>query len=267
MTNPNEEFQRNPVKQRLDAGDPAIGMVVRLSRSGDIARIAKSSGHDFIFIDVQHAIYSLETIGHIAQTALGCGVAPLVRVRSCRDPDAALLLDCGATGIVFPDVNTADDARLAVDTCRYAPIGRRSLTSGYPIFNYRPLPPGDVVRIINDNTLVVCMIETAEGLANVDQIAAVDGVDVLLIGLTDLLYTLGKPGQLSDPAVTDAVDKVTEAARRHGKVAGIGGDSDSARQAEYMRKGMRFYSLPSDGAFVLAGATAAAASLRALTGA
>lgn len=266
MTVSIEGFHRNPVKQRFDAAEPAIGMVVRLSRSGDIARIARSSDHDFIFIDVQHAIYSLETIGHIAQTALGCGVAPLVRVRSCRDPDAALLLDCGATGIVFPDVNTADDARLAVNTCRYAPIGRRSLTSGYPIFNYRAIPPGEVVRIINDNTLVVCMIETVEGLSNVDAIAGVPGVDIVLIGLTDLLYTLGKPGQLSDPAVMDAVDKVTEAARKHGKVAGIGGDSDPARQAEYMSKGILFYSLPSDGAFVLAGASAAASSLRALAG-
>ena len=97
---------RNPALERMRAGDVALGMLVRLGRSGDIARIAKSTGHDFVFLDVQHAIYSLETIGHIAQAALGCGVTAIVRVRSCHDPDMALLLDCGVTGIVVPDVST-----------------------------------------------------------------------------------------------------------------------------------------------------------------
>ena len=101
---------RNPVKTRMGAGDVALGLVVRLARSGDITRIAKTTGHDFIFIDRQHSLFSLETVGHIAQAALGCGVAPLVRVRSCGDPDVSLLLDGGATGIVFPDVSSAADA-------------------------------------------------------------------------------------------------------------------------------------------------------------
>ncbi len=252
----------NPVKQRLAAGEPALGMVVRLSRSGEVARIARASGYDFVFVDVQHSIYSLETIGHIAQTALGCGIAPMVRVRSCRDPDVAVLLDCGATGIVFPDVNTAADAQLAVDTCKYAPIGKRSLTSGYSIFDFGPVSPADTVRILNGNTLVVCMIETVEGLKNVDAIAAVEGVDVLLIGLTDLLYTMGKAGELADPAVMEAVDRVAAAARAHGKVLGLGGDSNPGRQAEYLRRGVRFFTLPSDGALLMSAATAAAGSLR-----
>src|SRR5580704_12057446 len=96
----------NLVRRRMEADELALGLIVRLSRSGDIARIARATGHDFLFIDAQHAIFSLETIGHIAQAALGCGVAPLVRVRSVRDPNIALMLDCGATGIVVPDVNT-----------------------------------------------------------------------------------------------------------------------------------------------------------------
>src|ERR1700756_3358068 len=132
---------RNPALERMRAGDVALGMLVRLGRSGDIARIAKTTGHDFIFLDVQHAIYSLETIGHIAQAALGVGVAPLVRVRSARDPDMALLLDCGATGIVVPDVNTVADAQTAVATCKFAPIGRRSVGGLYPALDFKAAPP------------------------------------------------------------------------------------------------------------------------------
>ena len=128
---------RNPALERMRAGDVALGMLVRLGRSGDIARIAKTTGHDFIFLDVQHAIYSLETIGHIAQAALGVGVAPLVRVRSAHDPDIALMLDCGATGIVVPDVNTVADAQTAVATCKFAPVGRRSVGGLYPALDFK----------------------------------------------------------------------------------------------------------------------------------
>src|SRR5215470_13767973 len=116
----------NAVKARMQAGDVALGMIVRLSRSGDVARIAKTTGHDFIFMDMQHSLFSLETIGHIAQAALGCGVAPLVRVGSCRHPDTSLVLDNGVVGIIFPDVNNAADAKAAVDACKFAPTGKRS---------------------------------------------------------------------------------------------------------------------------------------------
>ena len=105
----------NPVKERMQAGGVSLGMPVRLGRSGDIARIDKATGHDFIFIDCQHSLFNLETIGHIASTALAIGIAPLVRVRGIDDPDVSLLLDNGAMGIVYPDVNTATQARKAVD--------------------------------------------------------------------------------------------------------------------------------------------------------
>ena len=101
----------NPVKARMRAGEVALGMIARLSRSGDVVRIAKSTGHDFIFIDAQHSLFSLETIGHMAQVGLNCGTAVLVRARSCDDPDISLMLDNGVAGIVFPDVNTAAQAR------------------------------------------------------------------------------------------------------------------------------------------------------------
>ena len=172
----------NPVKARMAAGEVALGMNVRLARSGDVARIAKSSGHDFLFIDMQHGLYDMETVGHIANMALGCGIAPLVRVRSCDDANTALLLDNGVTGIVFPDVNTADDARRGVARAKFPPVGRRSAGGAFPNFDYEPIPVGDATARINDLTLVACMIETRQGLDNVEAIAAVDGVDVIHVG-------------------------------------------------------------------------------------
>ena len=123
----------NPVKERLKAGEAVLGITVRMARSAEIARIAKTTGHDFLFIDVQHSIYNLETISHMAQTAMAIGVVPLVRVRGVNDPDVSMLLDNGVMGVIYPDVNSAADARKIVDTCRFAPRGKRSVCGGYPL--------------------------------------------------------------------------------------------------------------------------------------
>jgi 2-keto-3-deoxy-L-rhamnonate aldolase RhmA len=255
MPSPNTAALANPVKQRMHAGDVSLGLNVRLGRSGDIARIAKATGHDFIFIDAQHSIFSLETIGHMAQTALACGVAPLVRVRSCDDPDTSLLLDNGVTGIVFPDVGTAADARRGVETCKFAPIGKRSVTGGYPHFDYRPMPLSESLPLLNDATLVVCMIETRQGLGKIEEIAAVDGVDVIHIGSNDLLAALGKPGKFDDPELASALDRAIAAAAAHGKFAGCGGNRDVERQVQAIRKGVRFVTTQTDIGFLMAAAS------------
>ena len=264
----------NPVRRRMEAGELALGLIVRLARSGDIARIARATGHDFLFIDVQHAIFSLETIGHIAQAALGCGVAPLVRARSVRDPDIPVMLDCGVTGIVFPDINTAEDARLAVRTCKFAPIGKRvsqicarfapvsGLFAGKHSCFARGERRGGRSHISNANTLVVCMIESREGLANAEAIAAVEGVDVVQAALTDLLADMGKPGAYGDSEAMAAVSRITKAALAHGKFAGVGGDNELTRQRIFIRDGVRFISTQSDAALLMAAASQVTAGLR-----
>ena len=252
----------NTLKELFKAGKVALGMNVRLARSGDIARIAKTTGHDFIFIDGQHSIFTLETIGHIAQTALAIGVAPLVRVRSCDDPDTQVLLDNGVTGIVFPDVNNAAEAKRAVSRAKFPPIGKRSVGGGYPIFDFRPLNTADAVPALQENTLVVCMIETKEGLENVDEIAAVDGVDVIHVGSNDLLTALGKPGTFGSPEHLAALDKIMSAAKKHGKVPGVGGDRNIARQVDFIRKGAQFITTNSEVAFMIAEGTRVTTELR-----
>jgi 2-keto-3-deoxy-L-rhamnonate aldolase RhmA len=252
----------NPVKQRMRAGEVALGMIVRLARSGDIVRVAKSSGHDFVFIDAQHSLFSLETIGHLAQVGLGCGTAVLVRVRSCDDPDISLLLDNGVTGIIFPDVNTAAQARLAVDACKFAPLGKRSVAGGYPNFDCAAVPLAQATRALNEATLVVCMIETQEGLGNVDEIAAVDGVDVVHVGCNDLLAAMGKPGAFGDPQIVAAVERVIAAAGTHGKFPGLGGERDLARQLAFIQKGVRFVTTQTDMGFLMAEASRRTAEIR-----
>jgi len=253
---------KNAVKELFKADKVALGMIARIARSGDIARIAKTTGHDFVFVDGQHALYSVETTGHIAQAALGCGVVPMARVRSCDDPDTQVLLDNGIMGIVFPDINTADEAKRAVSRAKFPPIGKRSVSGSYTMFDFRTVSTSDAVAALNEATLVVCMVETAEGLENVDAIAAVEGVDVVHVGSNDLMTSLGKPGQYGTPTHIAALDKVFAAAKKHGKIAGIGGDRNLERQMEFIRKGARFLTTNSDIAFMTAEASRVTGELR-----
>ncbi len=244
----------NPVKKRLQAGDVALGMSVRLSRSADVARIAKATGHDFLFIDSQHAIFNLETICHMAQTAMAIDIAPVVRVKSINDPDVSLLLDNGVTGIVYPDINTADEARRAVEVCRYAPAGKRSVSGGYPHFNYRSMPLTQSVPELDAICLLVCMIETPEGLANIEQICAVPGIDVIHMGTNDFAANIGKAGQFDDPEVVAAQARVIEVARKHGKYAGCGGNRNVDRQIKAIRGGAQFVTTQTDASFLMSSA-------------
>jgi staphyloferrin B biosynthesis citrate synthase len=246
----------NPVKERMRAGDVSLGMAVRLGRSAEIARIAKATGHDFIFIDMQHSIFNIESIVHIAQTALAIGIAPLVRVRSIDDPDVSVLLDNGVTGIVYPDVANAAQARRAVEICKFPPVGRRSVTGGYPHFDFRAVPLKESVPQLNEVCLLVCMIETVEGLENAEEIAAVPGVDVQHVGSNDLLVNMGKAGQFDDPAIIAAQDRVIKACKANGIFAGCGGNRDVTRQAEAVRRGAKFLTTQTDIGFLSAAASA-----------
>jgi 2-keto-3-deoxy-L-rhamnonate aldolase RhmA len=250
------------MREIFKSGKVALGLLTRLARSADIARIAKTTNHDFVMIDGQHGAYNIETISGIAQAALGLGISPLVRVRSCDDPATQVILDVGATGIVFPDINTAAEAKRAVDRSRFPPTGRRSVAGTYPQFDYRPMPMADTVAAITENTLVVCMIETPEGVENAEAIAAVDGVDVIHVGSSDLLTSMGKPGAMGSPEHLKALDRVFAAAKKHGKVAGVGGDRNVPRQMDSIRKGAQFLTTNSDIAFLMAEANRVTGELR-----
>lgn len=244
----------NPVKRKLAAGGCALGLAVHLIRSGEIARIAKANGYDFLFLEVQHGLFSLETLGHIAQAAQAIGIAPMVRVRGVHDPDVPALLDNGMSGIIYPDVNTEEDARRAVRTVRFAPIGRRSATGTYPHFDFRPMPPAEALPALDAATLLVCMIETQEGVENIEAIAAVPGIDVIYVGLNDLLLDMGKPGQYADPALAAAVARVRAACKANGRYFGMGGNRDPKAQAAAIRQGSQFMSTQTDIAMLSSGA-------------
>jgi 2-keto-3-deoxy-L-rhamnonate aldolase RhmA len=133
------------------------------------------------------------------------------------------MLDNGAPGIVFPHVDDAAQARRCADACRYPPVGKRSMGGALAQLGFAAVPVGEAARTINEETLVVVMIESPQGVAQADEIAAVKGVDALLIGTNDLCFEMGIPGQFNEPRVAEAYRKVIAACRKHGKFPGMGG--------------------------------------------
>jgi len=254
--------QANPIRARIAAGGVALGLIVRAVKSADIALIARASGHDFLFLDTQHAAFDRETIAGIIIAARGAGISPLVRVRSHADPDMALWLDAGAGGLIVPDLNTTEQAREVVRRCRFPPLGQRSLPGPMLQDDFRPEAPETAMRRADDETLLVAMIETPVGVANAAEIAAVDGIDALHVGCVDLLLALGRPGQHGCPEILAAIETVAEATERSGKILGIGGERDPDRRTRLIRRGARFMTTDLDVSLLVEAATARVADIR-----
>src|SRR5256714_10561044 len=213
----------NHALRQLRAGRLAIGLGVRNARTVDISQIAKTSGFDWLFIDCEHSSMDLDTAAQIAAASLAVGITPAVRVAGLEHWHASRILDNGAQGIVFPHIDTHEEAERAANACRFPPVGKRSMGGGLQQLSFAPMPIGEAARIVNDETLVVVMIESPRGVQNADEIAAVPGVDALLIGTNDLCFEMGIPGQFNDPRVAEAYRKVIAACRKHGKFPGMGG--------------------------------------------
>lgn len=244
----------NVAKQQLQAGRLSLGMGVRGVRGVEIARIMKTAGYDWLFIDLEHGATSTETAYQISVAALDAGIAPLVRVPHGELAMGTRLLDGGALGVVIPHVDSADVARAMVNAFKFAPLGRRSIGGGYPQFGFAATPAKEVVSELNDATLVIAMIETPEAVANAAAIAAVPGIDVLLMGTNDLCLEMGLPGQLDDERVVAAMDTVINACKQHGKWPGLGGVYGKELMKRYIGRGMRFILAGNDLSVLLAAA-------------
>jgi 2-keto-3-deoxy-L-rhamnonate aldolase RhmA len=213
----------NHALRQLRAGKLAIGLGLRQARTVDIAQIAKTSGFDWLFIDCEHNSMDTDIAAQIAAASLAVGITPVVRVAGKEHWLASRMLDNGAQGIVVPHVESGLEAKRVADHCRFPPLGHRSMGGGLQQLGFAPMPVGEAARIVNEQTLVVVMLESPQGIANCEEIAATPGIDALLIGTNDLCFEMGIPGKFDDPRIAEAYKKVIAACRKHGKFPGMGG--------------------------------------------
>jgi 4-hydroxy-2-oxoheptanedioate aldolase len=253
---------RNVAREKLEAGQLSLGVGIRLSRSVEIAKAMAVSGFDWLFLDMEHGVMSLESCAQIATAALDAGIAPIARVPNGEYAIATRALDNGALGIVMPHVDTAAEAKEVVDRLKYPPIGHRSMGGIGPHYGLRTASTGEAAQALNAANLTIVMVETPTAIKNAEAIAAVPGIDALLIGTNDLCAELGIHGQFASEPVVEAYKTVVAACKRHGKYAGMGGVYTEDLLARYIGMGMRLILAGQDSQFILAAAQSRAALMR-----
>jgi 4-hydroxy-2-oxoheptanedioate aldolase len=235
----------NRLRTMLAAGEPVLGCWCLLA-DPVVAESLARAGFGCVVVDLQHGLAGPESVGALTEAVELGGAVPLVRV-GWNDPlSIGRALDFGAEGVIVPMVSTATEARRAAAASRYPPDGERS--------------HGPVRRkfastaAANEDVLCLPMIETAEGLGNVAEIAATDGVDGLFVGPTDLALSLGLGQAPTDPAVLEASSRVLAAAAGQHRFTGtLAAGEDHA--GELLRRGVEFVCLGTDRE-LLAGAAA-----------
>jgi 2-keto-3-deoxy-L-rhamnonate aldolase RhmA len=254
----------NHALARMRAGKPAFGFGVHHLRSMATPLLAEAAGFDWLFIDCEHGAHTIQEATQLSIAALCTSVTPIVRV--CKDAlhEGTRALDNGAMGLVIPHIDTAAEAEAVVSAVKYPPLGHRSLGGPVAQARYAAMPAAELTAAMNDRLLTCVMIETPTAVANIPEIAAVQGVDALMIGTSDLTAELGIPGQIGHEKVVEAYRILTHECARHGKFAGMGGVYDEVHAAAYLKLGVRFVLGGSDHPLLMSAAKARASFLKGL---
>jgi len=226
MTSAAESLRHNPFLDRLRASELTLMLAVRSSRGAEIIRIAATTGHHAVMIDLEHSTMPIDTAAQLCATAADLGLTPLVRVPEREYGAIGRLLDGGAHGIVFPRIETAAQARLVSRACRFPPAGQRSALTMVPQLGMRPTAAKSLNAALDELTIVQILLETPAGIDNAEAIAELDEVDILAIGANDLTAELGVPGDYDHPLFRLAVATAAKACLRHGKLLQLGGIGD-----------------------------------------
>src|SRR3984957_9910428 len=256
----------NATIRKLQAGGLALGFCVHLLRTAAAGILAAAADHDWLFIDMEHGAFSQDDVARICIAALPTGITPIVRICAGALDEGTRALDNGAAGVVVPHVDTVEQARRIATAFRYPPLGSRSWGGPPALFGYKAPGNAEAQAAINPEILVVAMIESPAGVANAAEIIAVDGIDGLLIGTSDLTAEMGISGQILHPRVEEAYRSVGAACRKAGKFLGMGGVYELDAMKKYIDLGAHFILTGSDHAYILAGANQRSAFLRKVEG-
>ncbi|PSN74167.1 HpcH/HpaI aldolase [Corynespora cassiicola Philippines] len=246
----------NSMREKLLRDEVAYTLSVKLVRSVELPGMAKTAGFDGILIDMEHSSFDLDTTSQICIAALYAGIAPIVRVPSKDSFFISRVLDGGALGIIVPHIRSVQDAKDVVAAAKFQPQGHRSSTNNLPHFQFRGFPAKKSNPVVNANTLVIPMVETLEAVEIVEELAALDGVDSLLIGTNDMTAEMGIPGDYENPRLTEVYEKTINACNKHGKWVGMGGLHSRLDLVEkFCAMGVRWVMAATDGPLLLGGAT------------
>ena len=253
----------NKVKRALLSGGTCVGTMITDARTPAIAQVLANAGFDYFILDTEHGAFSMETVADLMLMSRLVGIAPFVRVPANTPDYVSRVLDGGALGVIAPHIRSADEAKAVVSAAKFPPLGERSNAGGLPHLHFRSFPAAEACAALNDATMVVVQFESAAALDRAEEIVAVDGVDMVLLGLNDLLADWGIPGEYDHPRVREAYAKTIAACRKRGKHCGVGGLATRPDlAAEFVKMGARYVSTGTDLAFLLSACAARAQQVK-----
>jgi 2-dehydro-3-deoxyglucarate aldolase/4-hydroxy-2-oxoheptanedioate aldolase len=242
------------IKEKLEKKIPVIGTHIKTNDS-TIVEFFALAGLDFVWIDGEHSAMSIETVQHHTIAAQGTGMAAFYRV-PWNDPILVKpVLDMGIDGIIFPMIRTKEEAELAVSACRYPPKGIRGFgpirDDGYGLF------PLDWQIKNSENVWKIMQIEHYQAVDNLEEIMAVDGVDALTVGCSDLSASLGLPGQVEHPLVTERLDELAAKARKSAIPFSISANYNPDFVQKWIDRGINWLSIGGEYNYMNLGLTSA----------
>lgn len=211
----------NTSKAKLGQGRAVVGCQMMFVHPAVVEYLGRA-GFDWVLFDGEHGPVSPESVEIGVLAAENVGLTPLARVPVNRPEVILRFMDTGLAGVLVPHVDSADEARAAVRSVKYHPLGERGL-AGVRAAGYGALPPTEYIARANRETMVLAMIESVAAVGDIEAIAQVEGLDVLNIGTSDLSQSMGRPGQKDDPELIEMVQRVIQVGRAAGKAVAVGG--------------------------------------------
>ena len=239
---------KNPLKTKLQNNQLTIGSWITLG-SPNIAEIMAQTGFEWLTVDMEHSVITIDVAQKLIQVIDSCGVVPLVRVGENNPNLIKRVMDAGAYGVIVPMVNTREQAEAAVKAVKYPPVGTRGVglarAQGYG-FNF-----DDYAATVNDESVVIVQVEHIDSVNNLEDILSVEGVDGCIIGPYDLSGSLGVPGNFTHPDVLAALKKVEEICEKMNVPLGMHViEPDHGLVVENVKKGYTFIAFSLDSLFL-----------------
>jgi 2-dehydro-3-deoxyglucarate aldolase/4-hydroxy-2-oxoheptanedioate aldolase len=255
-------MRANLTRERLAKGETVFGCGLQVYRSPEICRAFAAAGFDYVFIDMEHGSYDLETVQDMIKVALENGITPIVRVAELLYSLVCRLLDAGAQGIILPRVEDPKVLEQAVSWMRFPPDGVRGYGVNPTMVGYEAHSFPEIVEHLNRNTVSVVQFETVAALDRADELLSVRGLDIMMVGPADLSISLGIPGQFEHPLLVSAVDRLIDRCVMHKVVPGI--QTRSTAMAKFWaERGMRFVGAGAEHGLLLEKARETVATLQA----
>jgi len=255
-------MRENLMKKALRKGQVVIGGGVSQLKGAAVSQLYAAAGLQFIWIDMQHSAYTVESVLELAIGARAAGIDNFVRVPSLDPPLIARLLDSGVQGIMVPQLRTPDEVLRVVKSVKYPPEGERSVVSRRMHTDFQKLSALEVAQRSNEQTFVVIQIETKTALDQLEKISHIPGVDALWVGPNDLAESLGHLGQTDHPEVLAAIEKIIEVSLKAGIHPGLTIPFDFRNAEKWLKKGVKLIAYSNDIDLILGGTSQGVKKIR-----